>query len=80
MSIYNKETEKHRGYILVDNTPSTRRDSQIVTDIFTITQKIPISGGVNENQYPDSSTIAAGIVTSLTVSPQINLLKKKRKT
>ena len=52
MSIYNKETDKQHGYILVDNTPSTSRDSQIVTDIFTITQKIPISGGVIENQVP----------------------------
>ena len=48
MSIYNKETDKQHGYILVDNTPSTSRDSQIVTDIFTITQKIPISGDVIE--------------------------------
>ena len=47
MSIYNKETDKQHGYILVDNTPSTSRDSQIVTDIFTVTQKISISGGFN---------------------------------
>ena len=26
MSIYNKETDKQHGYILVDNTPSTNRD------------------------------------------------------
>ena len=37
MSIYNKETDKELGYILVDNTPSTNRDSQIVTDIFNST-------------------------------------------
>ena len=37
MSIYNKETDKELGYILVDNTPSTNRYSQIVTDIFNST-------------------------------------------
>ena len=77
MSIYNKETDKQHGYILVDNTPSTRRDSQIVTDIFTITQKISISGGVDENQVPDSSTAAAGIISSLTVSPPNKVVEEE---
>ena len=69
MSIYNKETDKQHGYILVDNTPSTSRDSQIVTDIFTITQKIPISGGVIENSAPDLSSVEADVVSTFTVSP-----------
>ena len=43
ISIYNKETDRPLGYFLVDNTPSTNRDSQIVTDIFNSAQKIPIS-------------------------------------
>ena len=77
MSIYNKETDKQHGYILVDNTPSTRRDSQTITDIFTITQKIPISGGVDENQVPDSSTAAAGIISSLTVSPPNKVVEEE---
>ena len=75
MSIYNKETDKQHGYILVDNTPSTRRDSQIVTDIFTITQKIPISGIVDENQVPDSSTVAENIVSNVTVFPPNKVAK-----
>ena len=69
MTIYNKETDKQHGYILVDNTPSTSRDSQTVTDIFTITQKIPISGGVIENSTPDLSSVAANVVSTFTVSP-----------
>ena len=39
MSIYNKETDKQYGYILVDITPYTRRDLPFVSDIFKITQK-----------------------------------------
>ena len=77
MSIYNKETDKQHGYILVDNTPSTRRDSQIVTDIFTITQKISISGGGDENQVPYSSTAASGIISSLTVSPPNKVVEEE---
>ena len=69
MSIYNKETDRQHGYILVDNTPSTNRDSQIVTDIFTITQKIPISSSVNKIEGSDSSTLAIDAVTSLNLSP-----------
>ena len=77
MSICNKETDKQHGYILVDNTPSTRRDSQIVTDIFTITQKISISDSVDENHVPDSSTAAAGIISSLTVSPPNKVVEEE---
>ena len=69
MSIYNKETDNQHGYILIDNTLSTRRDSQIVTDIFEMTQKILISGDVNENQGSELSKLAADVVSSLTVSP-----------
>ena len=69
MSIYNKETDKQHGYILVDNTPSTNRDSQIVTDIFSITQKIPISSSVNKIEGSDSCTLAIDAVTSLNLSP-----------
>ena len=79
MGIYNEETDKQHGYISVDNTPSTRRDSQIVTDIFTITQKIPISVVVDENQVPDSSTVAAAdIVSSLTVTPSNKVVKEEK--
>ena len=78
MSIYNKETDKQHGYILVDNTPSTRRDSQIVTDIFTITQKIPISGSVDENQVPDSSTVTEYVDSSSTVSPPNKFVKEEK--
>ena len=69
MSIYNKETDKQHGYNLVDNTPSTNRDSQIVTDIFSITQKIPISSSVNKIEGSDSCTLAIDAVTSLNLSP-----------
>jgi hypothetical protein len=78
MSIYNKETDKQIGYILVDNTPSTGRDSQIVTDIFKITQKIPISGGVDENQVPDSSTVTEYVDSSSTVSPPNKVVKEEK--
>ena len=78
MSIYNKETDKQHGYILVDNTPSTRRDSQIVTDIFTITKKIPMSGSVDENQVPDSSTVAEYVDSSSTVSPPKKVVKEEK--
>ena len=69
MSIYNKETDKQHGYILVDNTPSTSRDSQIVTDIFSITQRIPISSSANEIEGFHSSTVADHVFESLNVSP-----------
>ena len=54
ISIYNRETDKPLDYILVDNTPSTNRDSQIVTDIFNSAQKIPISCDSNEIQGFDN--------------------------
>ena len=57
-----------------------QEETQIVTDIFTITQKISISGGVDENQVPDSSTAAAGIIPSLTVSPLNKVDEEETKT
>ena len=67
-SIYNKETDKQNGYNLVDNTHSTSRYSQIITDIFTIIKRMPISGSVDEIEGSDSSTLAVDVVISINLS------------
>ena len=72
ISICNKETNKLHGYILVDNTPSTYRDSKIVTDIFNFTQKIPISCDSYESQGFDSSNVLVYSLTSSTIFPTVN--------
>ena len=48
--INNRETDKQHSYIIIDNTPSTSRDSQIVTNIFTKAHKIPFLSDLIKNQ------------------------------
>ena len=55
MTIYNRETDRQHSYIIIDNTPSTSRDSQIVTNIFTKAHKIPFSSDLIKNQSLECS-------------------------
>ena len=78
-SIYNKDNNKQHEYILVDNTPFTNRDSQFVTYYFTITQKIPISFGVNKTEA-DSFTLRLLLTLLLTKKRKIESIYQNCKT